>query len=582
MNTYRKLFAYIPEKRGNGFLSATFSVLAVCSHLFGYYCLWLALKAIFIQQDFSAGSAYALRVVAAFIAYGILYFLGTWMSHLAAFRLETRLREKGIDRLLAASNTFYDKNQSGRVRKIIDDNVEQTHMAVAHLIPDQTVAILTPIFMFVIIGLVDLRLAGFFGLIVLLSGFLCFKMMGEKEFMSAYMEQLDLLNAEAVEYVRGMQVVKLFAAPIVSFKRLYGAINDYADMVYNYSMSCRIPYVTFQWLLNLFIVAPVFYAVYRVGAGDDGGMWAAKTLFFALFMGMFFANIMKIMYVSMYHVQANRAVDTVEALFKEMDEKKMVFGKERDFGDSSITFSHVDFSYDEDEKILSDFSLHLDAGKIYAFVGPSGGGKSTIAKLVSGLYPVNKGDVMIGEKPMTAYDKDGVMETVGMVFQQAKLFEGLSIYDNVRLADPEANQKEVHRALALARCEEFKDKFPAGYDTVIGADGVKLSGGDCQRVAIARLFLKDPKILILDEASAAADPENEYEIQKAFSNLMKGRTTIMIAHRMSSIRGVDEILFIEGGKVVERGDHDALMKEDGRYARFVNLYHEANEWRIDG
>ena len=582
MNTYRKLFAYIPEKRGNGFLSATFSVLAVCSHLFGYYCLWLALKAIFIQQDFSAGSAYALRVVAAFIAYGILYFLGTWMSHLAAFRLETRLREKGIDRLLAASNTFYDKNQSGRVRKIIDDNVEQTHMAVAHLIPDQTVAILTPIFMFVIIGLVDLRLAGFFGLIVLLSGFLCFKMMGEKEFMSAYMEQLDLLNAEAVEYVRGMQVVKLFAAPIVSFKRLHGAINDYADMVYNYSMSCRIPYVTFQWLLNLFIVAPVFYAVYRVGAGDDGGMWAAKTLFFALFMGMFFGNIMKIMYVSMYHVQANRAVDTVEALFKEMDEKKMVFGKERDFGDSSITFSHVDFSYDEDEKILSDFSLHLDAGKIYAFVGPSGGGKSTIAKLVSGLYPVNKGDVMIGEKPMTAYDKDEVMETVGMVFQQAKLFEGLSIYDNVRLADPEANQEEVHRALALARCEEFKEKFSTGYDTVIGAEGVKLSGGECQRVAIARLFLKDPKILILDEASAAADPENEYEIQKAFSNLMKGRTTIMIAHRMSSIRGVDEILFIEGGKVVERGDHDALMKEDGRYARFVNLYHEANEWRIDG
>ena len=582
MNTYRKLFAYIPEKRGNGFLSATFSVLAVCSHLFGYYCLWLALKAIFIQQDFSAGSAYALRVVAAFIAYGILYFLGTWMSHLAAFRLETRLREKGIDRLLAASNTFYDKNQSGRVRKIIDDNVEQTHMAVAHLIPDQTVAILTPIFMFVIIGLVDLRLAGFFGLIVLLSGFLCFKMMGEKDFMSAYMEQLDLLNAEAVEYVRGMQVVKLFAAPIVSFKRLYGAINDYADMVYNYSMSCRIPYVTFQWLLNLFIVAPVFYAVYRVGAGDDGGMWAAKTLFFALFMGMFFGNIMKIMYVSMYHVQANRAVDTVEALFKEMDEKKMVFGKERDFGDSSITFSHVDFSYDEDEKILSDFSLHLDAGKICAFVGPSGGGKSTIAKLISGLYPVNKGNVMIGEKPMTAYDKDGVMETVGMVFQQAKLFEGLSIYDNIRLADPEANQEEVHRALALARCEEFKDKFPAGYDTVIGAEGVKLSGGECQRVAIARLFLKDPKILILDEASAAADPENEYEIQKAFSNLMKGRTTIMIAHRMSSIRGVDEILFIEGGKVVERGDHDALMKEDGRYARFVNLYHEANEWRIDG
>ena len=581
MNTYRKLFAYIPEKRSNGFLSAIFSIAAVCCHLFGYYCLWLALKAIFIQQDFSAGSDYALRVVAAFVAYGILYFLGTWMSHLAAFRLETRLREKGIDHLLTASNTFYDKNQSGRVRKIIDDNVEQTHMAVAHLIPDQTVAILTPILMFVVIGLVDLRLAGFFGVIVLLSGFLCFKMMGEKEFMSAYMEQLDLLNAEAVEYVRGMQVVKLFAAPIVSFKRLYGTINDYADMVYNYSMSCRIPYVTFQWLLNLFIVVPVFYAVYRVGAGDGGGLWAAKALFFALFMGMFFANIMKIMYVSMYHAQANRAVDTLEGLFKEMKEKKMVFGKEKDFADGSITFSHVDFSY-EDEKILSDFSLHLDAGKIYAFVGPSGGGKSTIAKLVSGLYPVNKGDVMIGEKPMTAYDKDGIMETVGMVFQQAKLFEGLSIYDNVQLAAPEASQEDVHRALALARCEEFKEKFPAGYDTVIGAEGVKLSGGECQRVAIARLFLKDPKILILDEASAAADPENEYEIQKAFSNLMKGRTTIMIAHRMSSIRGVDEILFIEGGKVVERGNHDALMKEDGRYARFVNLYHEANEWRIDG
>ena len=582
MNTYRKLFAYIPEKRGNGFWSAIFSILAVCSHLFGYYCLWLALKAIFVQQDFSVGSVYAVHVVLAFLGYGLFYFLGTWMSHLAAFRLETRLREKGIDRLMAASNTFYDNNQSGRVRKIIDNNVEQTHMAVAHLIPDQTVAILTPILMLLLIALIDWKLAAFFAVIILLTGVLVFKMMGEKEFMKQYMDQLDLLNAEAVEYVRGMQVVKLFAAPIVSFKRLYSTVNDYATMVYKYSMSCRLPYVTFQWLLNLFIVMPIFYGIYRIGIGDEAGTWAAKTLFFALFMGMFFSNMMKIMYVSMYHVQANSAVDNLEALFEDMEKKKMVFGKEKAMEAMSIHFKNVDFAYDQGEQILSDFSLNLDAGKMYAFVGPSGGGKSTIAKLISGFYPPVAGEVQIGGKSITTYEKDTVTGAVGVVFQHPKLFEGISIFENVQLADPEASREAVYQALSLARCEELQEKFAAGYDAVIGAEGVKLSGGEMQRVSIARLFLKDPKIVILDEASAAADPENEYEIQKAFSNLIKGRTTIMIAHRMSSIRGVDEILFIEGGKVIERGNHDALMKEDGRYARFVSLYHEANEWRIDG
>ena len=581
MKLYKKLFSYIPERRLHGILASLLTAVGIFLEFYAYYLIWILLKNVFTGGVLSEERSLAIKILILFIAYGLLYFMGLWMSHLAGFRLETRLRERGIRHLLRASNTFFDLNNSGEVRKIIDNNVEQTHMIVAHLIPDQTAAFLTPILMIILTFLLDLYLGIFFIVIVLISLVLVKNMMGDQSFMKKYMDMLDEMNAGAVEYVRAMPVVKIFNAPLIGFKKLYDSILVYKDMVYKYSMSCRVPYVIFQWLLNIFIITPVFLGIFMVNRGADPGLWAAKILFFTLFTGIFFSNTMKIMYVSMFVFQANSAVDNLENLFKEMKAKEIEFGSQREFLNKNIEFKNVDFSYDGENKILNNFSLSLEEDKVYALVGSSGSGKSTIAKLISGLYPVDSGEILIGNKNISSYDKESLMKNIGIVFQNPQLFQGISIFENVKLGKSDATDEEVLRALRLARCDEFIDKFKEGYDVVIGAEGVNLSGGEKQRVSIARIFLKNPKIIIMDEASAAADPENEYELQRAFKELIKNRTTIMIAHRLTSIRGVDEILLIEDGKLIERGSHDKLYKKDSKYKKFVEMYMKANEWRVD-
>lgn len=581
MKLYKKLFSYIPERKLHGIFACLLTTLGIVLEFYAYYLIWILLKNVFTGGVLSEERSLAIKILFLFIAYGLLYFMGLWMSHLAGFRLETRLRERGIRHLLRASNTFFDLHNSGEVRKIIDNNVEQTHMIVAHLIPDQTAAFLTPILMIILTFLLDLYLGIFFIVIVLISLVLVKNMMGDQSFMKKYMDMLDEMNAGAVEYVRAMPVVKIFNAPLIGFKKLYDSILVYKDMVYKYSMSCRVPYVIFQWLLNIFIITPIFLGIFMVNRGADPGLWAAKILFFTLFMGIFFSNTMKIMYVSMFVFQANSAVDNLENLFKEMKEKEIEFGNQREFLNKNIEFKNVDFSYDGENKILNNFSLSLEEDKVYALVGSSGSGKSTIAKLISGLYPVDSGEILIGNKNISSYDKESLMKNIGIVFQNPQLFQGISIFENVKLGKSDATDEEVLRALRLARCDEFIDKFKDGYDVVIGAEGVNLSGGEKQRVSIARIFLKNPKIIIMDEASAAADPENEYELQRAFKELIKNRTTIMIAHRLTSIRGVDEILLIEDGKLIERGSHDKLYKEDSKYKKFVEMYMKANEWRVD-
>lgn len=582
MKLYKKLFSYIPERKLHGIFACLLTTVGIVLEFYAYYLIWILLKNVFSGGVLLEGRSLAIKILFLFIAYGILYFMGLWMSHLAGFRLETRLRERGIRHLLGASNTFFDLHNSGEVRKIIDNNVEQTHMIVAHLIPDQTAAFLTPILMIILTFLLDLYLGIFFIVIVLISLFLVKNMMGNQSFMKKYMDMLDEMNAGAVEYVRAMPVVKIFNAPLIGFKKLYDSILIYKEMVYKYSMSCRVPFVLFQWLLNIFIITPIFLGIFMVNRGADPGLWAAKILFFTLFMGIFYSNTMKIMYVSMYIFQANSAVDNLENLFKEMKAKEIEFGSQREFLNKNIEFKNVDFSYDGENKILDNFSLSLEEDKVYALVGSSGSGKSTIAKLISGLYPVDSGEILIGDKNISSYDKESLMKNIGIVFQNPQLFQGISIFENVKLAKSDASDEEVLRALKIARCDEFIDKFKDAYDVVIGAEGVNLSGGEKQRVSIARIFLKDPKIIIMDEASAAADPENEYELQIAFKELIKNRTTIMIAHRLTSIRGVDEILLIEDGKLIERGSHDILYKEDSKYKEFVEMYNSANEWRVEG
>jgi ABC transporter, ATP-binding/permease protein len=328
----------------------------------------------------------------------------------------------------------------------------------------------------------------------------------------------------------------------------------------------------------LFAAFTIPVAIYYMNKGADGNLIIAKIVFYVCFTGILFASFMRVMYVGMYNFQAKSVVDKLENLFTEMSKDNITHGTEEKFDNFGIEFKNVSFGYNE-EKILKNVSFKLEPNKTYALVGSSGGGKSTIAKLISGFYRINEGEILIGGKNIASYSKNALMKNIAFVFQTSKLFK-TSIFENVKMGNKNASDEDVMNALRLARCEDILDKFKDREHTLIGSKGVHLSGGEIQRIAIARAILKNADIIILDEASAAADPENEYEIQQAFSNLMKNKTVIMIAHRLSSIKNVDEILVVEDGNIIERGSDKELMEKGGKYSKLQKLYSQANEWRF--
>ncbi|SDD55424.1 ABC transporter ATP-binding protein [Peptococcus niger] len=578
MKTYKKLFSYVPERKGWGILAILCSALSVLATVYGYYLIYRFLDGVLVAEDLSLASSYALQT-ALFLTLGaIFYIISGACSHVLAFRLETNLRKRGIEGLANASFRFFDLHPSGVTRKTIDDNAAQTHQVVAHLIPDHTQAFLSPILVLALSFYISWRVGLVLLILILLAGLLLKGMMGEKEFMKIYQEALATLSAESVEYVRGMPVVKIFGARVASFKALYKAITDYSKYAYDYSQSCKRPYVLYQWLffgLMALLIIPLAFSSVAFG---DPRVLAVELLLILFFSGILFVSFMKIMWVSMYDFQANYAVDALENLYQDMQEDQLAFGDERTFDNYNIEFSHVDFAY-KDKQVLSDLSFTLQEGRSYALVGSSGSGKSTIAKLISGFYAVDAGTIKIGGKPLDAYRQEALIQNIAFVFQNAKLFKQ-SIYDNVALARPGASREAVMTALHLAGCDVILDKFPGREETLIGSAGVYLSGGEKQRIAIARAILKDAQIIIMDEASAAIDPDNEHELQKAFKNLMQDKTVIMIAHRLSSIRAVDEILVLDHGEIVERGSDAELMGQDTRYKGLMSLYQSANEWRV--
>ena len=578
MDTYKRLLKYTPEKIHCVYISVVCATLGVAFQIGAFWFLWKFLYALLVTKNVTDGSMYATVIVALSAAYLLVYFAAVWASHVLGFRLESNLRKTAISHLMNASFSFFDMNPSGKIRKLIDDNAQETHVLIAHLIPDNISALFTPIFMFIIVFAVDVKLGFLLLAIALIGGAQMMLMMGNKDVMRKYQAALERMNAEAVEYVRGMQIVKIFRSTVESFKAFYEAITGYSDLAYKYTLSCRMTYVMFQVLFNLFAVFTIPAAIYFMNKGADGNLIIAKLIFFICIAGVLFSAFMRVMYVGMYNFQAKSVVDKLENLFADMEKDNLEHGTEETFENFGIEFKNVSFGYTE-EKILHDVSFTLEPNKTYALVGSSGGGKSTIAKLISGFYKINAGEILIDGKNISSYSKNALMRSIAFVFQTSKLFK-TSIFENVKMGNKHASDEEVMNALRLARCEDILAKFPEREKTVIGSKGVHLSGGEIQRVAIARAILKNADIIILDEASAAADPENEYEIQQAFSNLMKNKTVIMIAHRLSSIKNVDEILVVEDGNIIERGSDAELMQKGGKYSHLQRLYSKANDWRV--
>ncbi len=578
MKIYKKLFAYVKDKKYLGFLAIIFSVISAVITVYGYYLIYRFLDNLIIHTDLSGAENLAIKSALILTAGAIFYFASGAFSHLLGFRLETNLRKRGIDGLENASFRFFDLNPSGKIRKIIDDNAAQTHQVVAHMIPDSAQAIITPVLVLVLGFIVSIRVGITLLALTIIGCLILGAMMGEQKFMKIYQEALSKLSAETVEYVRGMQVVKIFRANVESFKSFYKAIKDYSKYAYDYSLSCKKPYVLYQWLffgLIAILIIPIVYFMTSLGSAK---MILLELIMILFLSGVLFVSFMRMMWYSLYISQGNYAVDTLEALYKEMQKDKLEHGNLNNFENYNIEFDNVSFAYN-DKSVIENLSFKLEEGKSYALVGSSGSGKSTVAKLISGFYNVNEGKIKIGGIPISEYSDEALIKAISFVFQYSKLFKK-SIYDNVALANKEATKDDVMRALKLAGCDLILDKFPEREKTIIGSKGIYLSGGEKQRIAIARAILKDSKIIIMDEASASIDPDNEFELQKAFKNLMKDKTVIMIAHRLSTIKDVDEILVMDNGKIIERGSDKELMSRDTRYKRLQELFNSTNEWRV--
>lgn len=578
LTVYKKILSYVPKERYLAYIGILLSMLSVVFKVWGYYYLSKFLIEIIVYNNIENAKYYGFCIVGLLIIGITLYGIAGLVTHVLGFRLETNLRKYGIEGLSKASFSFFDTHPSGKTRKIIDDNATDTHMIVAHLIPDNAGAILMPILLLVLGFFVSLKVGIILIILSIVGGISLSMMTGEKEFMKIYQESLETLSSETVEYVRGIQVIKIFGISVESFKALNTAIKNYSKYSLEYAMSCKRGFVGFQWFFFSFIamVIPILLLFYNI---EVPKMLAVELIMVLFLSGALFVSLMAIMYVSMYAFMGQSVVEKLESIFEEMNSNKLTFGTNNEFENYNITFENVSFGY-TDKKIINDLSFSLEENKSYALVGSSGSGKSTIAKLISGFYKVDGGVIKIGDKSISSYTEEALINNIAFVFQNVKLFK-TSIYDNVKIGKADASYEEVMTAMSLAGCDSILDKFDEREQTQIGTKGVYLSGGEKQRIAIARAILKDAKIIIMDEASAAVDPENEYELQRAFSNLIKDKTVIMIAHRLPSIRNVDEILVMDNGKIIERGTDRELMALDGEYKKLQSLYSKANEWRVN-
>ena len=577
MEIYKKMFKYVPEKKWYIVISVICSALSAFLTVGAYYYVYeflIELLSLNLQSAWDAG----MKVVLLLISGSIVYYISVILSHIFAFRLETNLRKYGINLLSKASFKFFDLYPSGLVRKLIDDNASNTHTAVAHLIPDNARGMFSPLLAIMLGFFIDIKLGVTLLALVGISVFILSKMTGEQKFMEKYQKSLEVLSDETVEYVRGIQVVKIFRTSITTFRSLYEAIMNYSKNAYEYAQSCKIPYTIYNWIFFglVCIVLPVLFFFEDIVNIDIRILVELLMLFFLT--GVIFAAFMKIMYIGMHTFQGSECIRKLEDLYESMEKERMVFGSVSEFKNYNIDFENVTFAY-KDRNVIENLSFSLDEGKIYALVGESGSGKTTIAKLISGFYSVNEGVIKIGDIPIQNYSYETLSKNIAFVFQNSKLFK-TDIYTNVAIGRKNATRKEVLNALHLASCDSILDKLPNRENTVIGSKGINLSVGEKQRIAIARAILKDAKIIIMDEASASTDPENEYEIQKAFKSLIRGKTVIMIAHRLSAIKNVDEILVMEKGKIIERGSDLSLSKYESKYDAYKKMYGKANEWRL--
>jgi len=584
-NKFIRLLNYSGNYKYLTIVGMFLSALSAICLLVPFVYIWDVVNALLaVVHDFTKAQnldVYAINAFTFAVLGIILNFFGLMGTHLSAFKNEKNMKDAAIKHLLKLPLGYFSNHTSGGLRKIIDYSTAKTEIFLAHQLFDLTGAIVTPIVFLILLFSFDWRL----GLICLIPIILCFVFMypmfskESRNSMEKYEKYLEEMNGEAVEYVRGIPVTKAFQQSIYSFKNFINAIKNYGKFSAEYSMSTHIPMTAFTVSINGFFALLIPAGILLAGSVVDVKFFA-NFMFYIIFTPICAVMMMKIMTVSQDWMLASCALDSIEAILNENPLVDPINPQKPK--NHSIEFEGVYFDYENaygDEHILNDVNLKINENETVALVGPSGGGKTTIASLIPRFWDVNQGSIKVGDVDVRSISTKELMKNISFVFQNTTLFKD-SIYNNVAIGRKGASRDDVKKALSLTQCDDIIDELPDGINTVMGSEGTYLSGGQQQRIALARAVLKDAPIIILDEATALADPENEYLIQKAISEITKDKTVIMIAHRLSSVKNVDKIYVVENGRIVEEGNHHTLIDSGGIYSRMWDEFNQSIQWKV--
>lgn len=578
-----KLLAYAGKFRYLTIASWILSVISACLALIPFYYIWRIMKEVLsVAPDFGKAAhlkEYGWAAVGFAILSMLVYVCALMCSHLAAFRVQANIRTSLMRHTLTLPMGFLDKDGTGKIRKIVNESSAATETYLAHQLPDQAGAIATPAGLLVLLMVFDFRL-GLLSLIPVVAAFLIMgTMTGQrmKDKMEEYQNALDEMSSEAVEYVRGIPVVKTFGQSVFSFKRFQVSIRKYEKWTIAYTKEMRIPMTVYTTVINA-VFAVLIAATYFFAGKEGDNTFLLNLLFYIIITPIITVTMNKIMYSSENQLIVTDAISRIESILEKKPLPETAHAQEPE--NNSITFENVSFRYEDGGRdALHQINLAIKEGEHVAFVGPSGGGKTTLASLVARFFDTTEGRILIGNKDVKEIPSRQLMDMVSFVFQDSKLLK-TSILENVRMGKKDATREEVMQALKEAQCEDIIAKLPDGIDTVIGSSGTYVSGGEAQRLSIARAMLKNAPILILDEATAFADPDNEAKVQEAFSRLSKGKTVIMIAHRLSSIVDADRICVLKDGSIAEEGTHETLLEKNSVYAHMWEEYNKSVQWKV--
>lgn len=583
-STLSKLMHFAGNHKYYVYASCILAAISAFIALVPFYDMWRIIKEVLeVRPNFNEAihiKSYGWHAVLFALLAMIFYIAALMCSHKAAFRVQATMRTKMMEHIMKLPLGYVESQGSGKIRKIVMESSAATETFLAHNVPDKVVSKATPIGLLIMMAIFDWRL----GLMSLIPAIIAFvlmftAMMGPKmaEDMKQYQNALETMSSEAVEYVRGVPVVKTFGQTIFSFKRFKEAIDEYEKWTLDYTKSMMKPMVCFTTFANG-IFAALIIAAYLFVGNQITDQFILNLFFYILITSILTTTLMKVAYAGESQMLVEDALNRMDSIMKvqPLPESKQTQVP----SDASIDIENISFIYqDASTKAIDNLSMHIKAGEHIALVGPSGGGKTTVASLISRFWDVNEGSIKIGDVDVKDIEQKELMNQVSYVFQDSHLLK-MSILENIRMSRPEASDEEVIQALKDAQCQDIIDKFPEGVNTIIGSKGVYVSGGESQRLSIARAFLKNAPILILDEATAFADPDNEVLVQKAFEKLSKNKTVVMIAHRLSTITNADCIYVLENGHVVESGNHEELLEAKGVYEHMWHQYNQSVKWKV--